>query len=67
VKKKVIPNNIAKIRKEKGLSQKELAEKLQIGNEWLCHIENGSRIPSLNLINNICKVLGVKKSEIFLD
>lgn len=60
-------NNIAVIRKEKGLSQKQLAEKVGIGNDWLCDIEKGKGTPSLPLAKTIAEKLGVKIRDIFLD
>lgn len=60
-------NNIAAIRKEKGISQKELAEQLGISHWWLNHIESGKRNPSLVLAKNIAEKLNVKMKDIFLD
>lgn len=60
-------NNIAAIRKSKSISQKELAEMLGIGNDWLCDIEKGKGTPSLALAKNIADKLKVKMSDIFLD
>jgi putative transcriptional regulator len=62
-----LKNNIASIRKCKGMSQKELAEKLGIGNDWLCDIEKGKGTPSLALAKNIADKLGVTISDIFSD
>jgi transcriptional regulator with XRE-family HTH domain len=62
-----VPNNIAILRKEKGFTQKDFAEKIGISNNWLNHIENASRKPSLTLIDKIAKALGVTKKDIFLD
>lgn len=59
-------NNIADLRKEKGLSQKELAEKVGISHWWLNHIERGKRSPSLNLVLEIAKALNVTPNDIFL-
>jgi putative transcriptional regulator len=62
-----VKNNIAAIRKSKGLSQKELAEMLGIGNDWLCDIEKGKGTPSLALAKSIADKLEVKISDIFSD
>lgn len=59
-------NNIAALRKERGLSQKELAEKVGISYWWLNHIENGKRRPSTLLLEKIAKALGVHVKDIFL-
>lgn len=53
------------IRKEKHLTQVELAKKLGVSQVAIHNWENGKRLPSLNKFNNICKVLNVS-SEYFL-
>ena len=60
-------NNIAELRKQKGISQKELAESIGITNWWLNHIESGKRNPSLVLAKNIAEKLNVSIKDIFLD
>jgi putative transcriptional regulator len=60
-----LKNNIAEIRKQNGISQKELAESLGITNWWLNHIESGKRNPSLVLAKNIAEDVSIK--DIFLD
>lgn len=60
-------NNIAVIRKNKGISQKELAEMVGIGNDWLCDIEKDKGTPSLELIEKIAEKLNVGMKDIFLD
>lgn len=42
----VIGTRIKKLREESGLSQKELAEKLNIANSTLSQYETGQRVPS---------------------
>jgi putative transcriptional regulator len=61
-----VNNNIAKLRKEKGYSQKEFAEMIGITHWWLNHIESGKRPPSLTLVYTIAEKLGTTPSEIFL-
>ncbi len=62
----MLNNNIAKLRKAKGYSQKEFAELLGISHWWLNHIENGKRIPSLGLVLTIAEKLNVSPDQIFL-
>lgn len=59
-------NNIAAIRKERNLSQKELAEKIGVSHWWLNHIERGKRNPSIDLVQKIAVELEVTPGEIFL-
>lgn len=60
-------NNIATIRKQKGITQKELAKKVGITAWWMNHIERGKRNPSLETMLNIAKELDVKVSDLFLE
>lgn len=60
-------NKIAVIRKQKGFSQKQLADMVGIGNDWLCDIEKGKGTPSIQLLNKIAGTLKCKVSDIFLD
>jgi transcriptional regulator with XRE-family HTH domain len=53
------------IRKEKGLSQNQLAEKLDISREHLAKIETAKRCVSLGLLFDIAEVLDVKVRDFF--
>ena len=57
--------NIAVIRKKKNLQQKELAEKVGIGNDWLCDIENGKGNPSIDLLTKLAKALDCEVRDFF--
>lgn len=48
---------ISKLRKEKGLTQQELAEKAQIPQPTLARIEAGRANPTLDLLLKICEPL----------
>ena len=61
---KDIGRRIVQRRKELDLSQKQLAEILNISNNHLSNIENGKAAPSFELFLIICKVL--KTSSDFL-
>lgn len=56
--------SIKEVRKQKGLSQIELAEKIEISQTSLSQIESGSKRPSATTLKKICKVL--KVSEVML-
>lgn len=56
---------IAAIRKQKNIQQKELAELVGIGNDWLCDIEKGKGIPSVALLQKIAKALGCELKDLF--
>lgn len=62
-----LENNIAALRKKKGLSQAELADRVGITNWWLCNIETGRRQPGLQLVLRLAKELDVTPNDIFLN
>ena len=57
-------NNIAAIRKQKGLLQKELAEKVGVSHWWLNNVENGKAQPGLQLLLRIANELGVTTNDL---
>lgn len=59
-------NNIATLRKQRGYSQVEFAEKVGITNWWLNHIESTKHKPSLALSMRIAESLDVTLNDIFL-
>jgi len=56
---------IQKLRKDKGLTQEEIAYKVNLSTKYIQFIEGGTRIPSLKAIYKIARVLEVKVSELF--
>lgn len=56
---------IAKLRKAKGLTQGELAEKIEVTQAYLGHIEQGIKSPSLETLEKIAKILKVHIKELF--
>ena len=57
-------NNIKVIRKQKGILQKELAEKVGVTHWWLSNIENGLANPGLQLMIRIADTLDVTIDEL---
>lgn len=55
---------VRKLRKQRGLTQEELAEKANIDPKSIIEIENGKRNPSLKTIHKIAKVLKTSTSEL---
>ena len=55
---------IAKLRKEKKLSQKELAEKLGVSDRSISNWENGKNMPDLSLFKPLCEELGISINEL---
>ena len=58
-------NRIRELRKEKLLSQEELAFKAGVHRTYLGSIERGERNPSLRNITAIAEALGISLSELF--
>ena len=56
--------NLKKARKAAGVSQKELAERLQVYQKDISRWENGERTPSVEVFTRICKELGASADEI---
>ncbi|MBU5485239.1 helix-turn-helix domain-containing protein [Clostridium sp. MSJ-11] len=59
-----IGKNIKKYRKEKIMTQKELAEKANISRSYLADVENSRYNPSLDVLNSIANSLEVKTSDL---
>jgi transcriptional regulator with XRE-family HTH domain len=54
-----VGKNIKKYRKLKNISQKEMANKLQVTNTWLCKLENGNRNTTIFRLSEIATILNV--------
>lgn len=50
-------NNLTKIRKDKNLTLREVADGAKISESYYCMIENGKRRPSVQVAKRIAKVL----------
>ncbi len=59
-------NRIRVLRAEKGWSQAELAERVQVSRNSINAVENGKFDPSLPLAFRIADVFGMPIAEIFL-
>lgn len=61
----IIAEKISKRRKELGLTQKELAEKLNISDKTLSRWETGKQVPDALMIPEIAKALDISIHEIY--
>lgn len=52
-------------RKEKGLTQTELAQQVNVAQSMICNIENGLRVPSVTVAKRIGAVLGFNWALMF--
>lgn len=55
---------VAQLRKEKGITQKELAEKLCISDKAISKWETGKSIPDVSLLVPLAEILGVTVTEL---
>lgn len=53
---------IAELRKNRGWTQDEFAERMGISKNYVSLIENGKRIPSPRLVSDICREFGVNEN-----
>lgn len=55
---------IAELRKEKNLTQQELADKLNVTDRAISHWENGRRLPDISLLKELGEVFNVTIDEL---
>lgn len=67
IKKDSFANYIANLREKRNLTQKALAEKIQVSDRTISKWENGLTVPDLINIRNICKELGVSANSVVLE
>lgn len=60
----LITNNILKIRTEKGLTQAQLADRLNVQQSMISMIENEERNPSVDVLLKLAAALGVTVDEL---
>ena len=61
-----VGNFICQLRNEKGLTQKELGERLGVSNKAVSKWENGAAVPRVSLIPKLADELGCTQEELFL-
>lgn len=59
-------NRLEQIRKEKGITQKELADALEVSRQTVGSLENGRYNPSIILAYKIAKYFNLTIEEIFI-
>ena len=62
----IIAQNLAFFRKEKGLTQAELAEKLNYSDKAVSRWEHGDTLPDINILYSLCEFYGITM-DILLD
>lgn len=59
-----IGNRISKHRKEKGLTQEELADKLGVSSQAVSKWENDQSCPDISLLPQLCRIFGITTDEL---
>ena len=58
---------LSKLRKEKGLTQQEMAQRAGVGIAQMRRYEAGKSSPTLEVIKNIAKTLKISSDELIFD
>ncbi len=63
----VFGKRLKTLRKERKMTQEELADKLGLHNSYIGLLERGERIPSLLTLDKIAKYFGVKPADLIME
>jgi putative transcriptional regulator len=61
-----LKNRLEELRKERGIKQEELAEKLEVSRQTIGSLENGRYNPSIILAIKIARFFSLSVEEIFI-
>jgi transcriptional regulator with XRE-family HTH domain len=61
---KLVGRNAARLRKERGLTQEDLAERCGLSQQYLSGLEQGRRNPTIVTIYEIANALGVSHVDL---
>ena len=62
--KSIVSANLAALRKQKGVTQAELAEKLNYSDKAISRWEKGDTLPDLNVLYEICEFYGITMNDL---
>ncbi len=62
--KSIVSANLGALRKQKGITQAELAEKLNYSDKAISRWEKGDTLPDLNVLYEICQFYGVTMNDL---
>lgn len=62
--KSVVAQNLATLRKRKGLTQAELAEKFNYSDKAVCRWEHGDTLPDINVLYAICEFYDITMNDL---
>ena len=58
---------VRNLREARGWTQEELAERAEVSATYIGFVERGDNVPTLTIILQIAKALGVRPSELLRD
>lgn len=64
---KALARNVARLRKEAGLSQEAFADHAGIHRTYISDIERAVRNPTIEIVERLAKALGVRPCELLSD
>lgn len=62
---KRLGNRIRELRARAGLTQAQLADRVDISHEFMSRLERGLKAPSLNTVEKVADALGIAVNELF--
>ncbi|MBQ7906494.1 MAG: helix-turn-helix transcriptional regulator [Clostridia bacterium] len=62
--KSVVAQNLGTLRKQKGLTQAELAERLNYSDKAISRWEKGDTLPDINVLYEICEFYGITMNDL---
>lgn len=65
--KPIIAKNLTYFRKQSGLTQAELAEKLNYSDKAVSRWEHGDTLPDINVLNQLCEFYGIDMNTLISD
>ena len=63
---KTVAANLRRLRKERGLSQEELAHRAGVNRNYPGMIERLEHSPTIDVVERLCRVLKIEPSELFI-
>ena len=58
-------DKIKALRDQKGITQEDLAEKIEVDRSYMGFVERGERNPTLDVLGRIAKAFGISLSKLF--
>jgi len=64
---RLLGRNVRRLRKQRGLSQEDLAHEADMKRSYVSDLERGARNPSVRALGRLAAALAVKPHELLLD